>query len=142
VFLLLFSRSVMYNSLWTHGVQHYRLPCPSPSPGACPNSYPLSQWCHPTILFSVIPFSSCLPSFPASRIFSNELALWIMWGKYGSLSFSINPSNEYSGLIYFKIDWFDFPAVQGTLKSLLQHHSLKASILQCLAFFMVQFSYP
>ena len=94
VFLFLFSYSVMYYSFWTHGLQHYRLPCPSPSPGACPNSYPLSWWCHPIILFSVVPFSSCLQSFTASRVFSNELALPIRWVKDGRLSLvSILPVN-------------------------------------------------
>ena len=84
-----------------------------------------------------------LPSiFPSIRVFSNELALRIRWPKYWSFSFGISSSNEYSGLIFFRIDWFDFLAVQETLKSLLQHHSLKASILQCSAFFMVQLSHP
>ena len=84
-----------------------------------------------------------LPSiFPSIRGFSNESVLYIRWPKYWSFSFSISPSNEYSGLISFRMDWFDLLAVQGTLKSLLQHHSSKASILQCSAFFMVQLSYP
>ena len=80
--------------------------------------------------------------FPSIRVFSNESVLHIMWPNYWSFSFSISPSNEYSGLISFRIDWFDPLAVQGTLKSLLQHHSSKASILQCSAFFMVQLSHP
>ena len=92
-----------------HGLQHTRLPGPSPSPGVCSNSCPLSQWCHPTISSSVACFSSCPPSFPASRVFSNESALRIRWPKYWS--FSISPFNEYSGLISFRIDWFDFPEV-------------------------------
>ena len=84
-----------------------------------------------------------LPSiFPSFRVFSNELALHIRWPKYESFSFCISPSNEYSGLISFRIDWFDLLAVQGIIKSLLQHHSSKASILQCLAFFTVQLSHP
>ena len=84
-----------------------------------------------------------LPSiFPSIRVFSNESTLCIRRPKYWSFSFSISPSNEYSGLISFRIDWFDFLAVQGTLKSLLQHHSSKASILQCSAFFIVQLSHP
>ena len=84
-----------------------------------------------------------LPSiFPSIRGFSNESVLYIRWPKYWSFSFSISPSNEYSGLISFRMDWLDLLAVQGTLKSLLQHHSSKASILQCSAFFMVQLSYP
>ena len=89
--------------------------------------------CHPLLL---------LPSiFPSIRVFSNELALHIRWPNYWNFSFSISPSNEYSGLISFRIDWFDILAVQGTLKSLLQHHSSKASILRCSAFFMVQLSH-
>ena len=90
--------------------------------------------CHP-LLF--------LPSiFPSVRVFSNDSALCIRWPKYWSFSFSISPSNEYSGLISFRIDWFDLLAVQGTLKSLLQHHSSKASVLQCSAFFIPQLSHP
>ena len=84
-----------------------------------------------------------LPSiFPSIGVFSNEWALHIRWPKYWSFSFSINPSNEYSGLISFRMDWLDLLAVQETLKSLLQHHSSKESILRCSAFFMVQLSYP
>ena len=84
-----------------------------------------------------------LPSiFPNIRVFSNELAFCIRWPNYWSFSFSISPSSEYSGLIPFRIDWLDLLVVQGTLKSLLQHHSSKASILQCLVFFMVQLSHP
>ena len=86
---------------------------------------------------------SSLPSiFPSIRVFSNESALRIRWPKYWKLSFSIRPSNEYSGLISFRIDWLDLLAVQGTLKSLLQHYSSKASILRCSAFFIVQLSHP
>ena len=84
-----------------------------------------------------------LPSVsPSIRVFSNESVLHIRWPKYWSFSFSIGSSNEYSGLIYFRVDWFDLLAVQGILKSLLQHHSLKSSILQCSAFFIVQLSHP
>ena len=84
-----------------------------------------------------------LPSmFPSIRVFSNELALHIRWPKYWSFSFNISPSNEYPGLISFRMDWLDLLAVQGTLKSLFQHHSLKASILWCSAFFIVQLSHP
>ena len=90
--------------------------------------------CHPFLL---------LPSiFPRIRVFSNESVLCIRWPEYWSLSLSISPSNEYSGLISFRMDWLDLLAVQGTLKSLLQHHHSKASILQCLAFFTVQLSHP
>ena len=137
-----FSRSVISDPLWPHGLQHARLPCHSPSPRVCSNSCPLSQWCHPTISFSVAPFSSCPQSFLAPGFFPNELVLHITWPKYWRFSFSISPSNEYSGLISFKIDWFDLFAIQGTLKSLLQHHSSKASIFWRSAFFMVQLSHP
>ena len=89
-----------------------------------------------------IPFSSCLQSFPASRVFSSESVLCIRWPKYWSFSFSISPSNEHPGLVSFRMDWLDLLAVQGTLKNLLQHHSSKASILQCSAFFTVQVSHP
>ena len=111
----------------------------SPTPGVHSNSWPLSQWCHPTISFSVVPFSSIIPSI---RVFSNESALRIRWPKHWCFSFSINPSNEYSGLISFRRYWLDLLAVQGILKSLLQHHSSKASILRCSAFFTVQLSHP
>ena len=152
----------MSNSLQPYGLQHTRLPCPSPISRACLNSYALTRWYHPTISSSVIPFSSCLQSFPESgpfqisqffasggqsigvsalasvlpmnillgltgwislqskglsRVFSNESDHHIRWPKYWSFSFSISPSNEYSGLISFRIDCFDLLAVQGTLKS-------------------------
>ena len=110
--------------------------------GVCSNSCPLSWWCYRSISFSVTYFSTCLQSFPASEFSSNELAFHIRWSKYWSFSFSISPFNEYSGLISFRIDRFDLLAVQGTLKSLSQHHSSKASVLQCSAFFMVQPSHP
>ena len=129
----------MSNSLQPNGLQNARLPCPLPTPRACSNMsiesvMPSSHLilCRPLLL---------LPSiFPSIRVFSNESVLYIRWPKYWS--FSISPANEYSGLISFRIDWFDFLAVQGTLKSLLQHHSSKASILQRSAFFMVHLSYP
>ena len=125
--LLLFSHSVMSSSVQPQGWQHARLPCPSPSPGdAIQPSHPLSS-----LLL--------LPSiFPSIRVFSNESVLCIRGAKYWSFSFNISPSNEYSGLISFRIDWFDPLAVQGTLKGLHQHHSWKASILWCSAFFIVQ----
>ena len=133
--------SVQSDSLWSHGLQHARLPCPSPTPRAYSNSCPLSQWCHPTIPSSVIPFS--FPSvFPSIRVFYSESILCIRWPKYWSFSFSISPSNEYSGLISLRLDWLDLLSVQGTLKSLLQHHSSKASILRCSTFFIVQLSHP
>ena len=90
--------------------------------------------CRPLLLLPLI--------FPSIRVFSNESVLWIRWPKYWSLSFSISPSNGYSRLISFRIDWFDLFAVQGILKSLLQHHSSKVSILWCSAFFMVHLSHP
>ena len=95
-----------------------------------------------SISSSVTPFSVCPQSFPASGSFSVSQLFSSVWPKYWSFSFSISPSNEYSGSISFRIDWFDLFAVQGTLKSLLQHHSLKASLLWCSAFFMVQLSHP
>ena len=128
------SRPTLCNPL-----RHARLPCPSPTPRACSNSCPSSWWCpfnHLTLL-SLSP-----PAFnPSSiRVFSNKSVLRIRWPKYWSFSFNISPSNEYSGLISFRMDWLDL-AVQGTLKSLLQHHSSKASIPQCSAFFIVQLSH-
>ena len=136
---VLFSHSVVSDSLWPHGLQHSRVPCPSSTPGACSNSCPSSWWCH---------FIFCHPLllppsiFPSIRVFSNESVLPTKWPKDWRFSFSISTSNQYSGLISFKIDWFDLLVVQGTLKSLLQHHSLKALILRHSAFFMVQFSRP
>ena len=130
----------MSSSLQPHGLQHSKPPCPSPTPRVYSNSCPLSQWCHPTI-------SSCrplllLPSiFPSIRVFSNESALHINWPKYWSFSSSLSPSNEYSGLISFRMVWLELLAVQGTLKSLLQHHSSKALTLQHSAFFIVQLSH-
>ena len=106
------------------------------------NSSPLSWWCHPTISSSVVHFSPLPSIFPSIRIFSNESVLHIRWPKYWSFSFSSSPSNEYSGLISFRMDWLDLLAVQGTLKSLLQRHSSKASVLWRSAFFIVQLSHP
>ena len=136
--MLLFSHSVV---LRTHGLQHARLSCHSLSPGICSNSCPLGQWCRPTISSCVIPFSSCIQSFPASGFFQ-ESVLRFRWLKYWSFSFNISPSNEYSGLISFRMVWLDLLAVQGTLKSLLQHHSSKGSILWCSTYFTVQLSHP
>ena len=136
-----FSHSVVSDSLRPHGLQHARHPCPSPTPRACslmsfelvtPSNHFIL--CHPLLL---------LPSiFPSIRVFSYESVLPIRWPNYWSFSFSISPSKEYSGLIFFRIDWFDLITVQGTLKSLLQHHCSKASILWPSAFFMVQHSHP
>ena len=195
----------MSDSLRPHGLQHARLPCPSPSPGVFENSCALSRWCHPTISSSVLAFFSCLQSFLASgsflmsRFFASggqsigasastsvlplNIQDWFPLGLTGLISllseglsrvfssttvqkhhfFSIQPSlwsnfhihnwlleepslgvvisDEHSGLISFRMDWFDPLAVRGTLKSLLQHHSLKASFLWCSAFFMVQLSH-
>ena len=133
---MLFSHSVMFDSLWPHEPQHVRLSCPSPSPRVCSNSYPLSLWCHLTVLSSVVLFSSCPES-----VFSNESVLRNRLPKYWNFNVSISPTNEYSGLISFRIHWLDL-AVQGTLKSLLQHHNSKASILRRSAFFMLQLSHP
>ena len=149
-----FSCSVMSDSLRPHESQHARPPCPSPTPRVYPNSCPSSWWCRPSI-------SSCrplllLPSiFPSIRVFSNESFLRIRWPKYWSFSFSIQClistchratssvlSSEHSGLISFRMDWLDLFAVQGTLRSLLQHHCSKASVLWCSAFFTVQLSHP
>ena len=129
----------MSYSLWPHGLQHASAPCPSSAPGVYSDSYPWSLWCHPTISSSVVPFSSPTSIFPSIRVFSNESVLCIRWPKYWSCSFNISPSNEYSGLISFRIDWLDLLAVQGTLRSLLQHSS---SVLQHSAFFIVQISHP
>ena len=137
--LLLFSCSVVSDSLRPYGLQKTSLPCPSPTPGAYSNSCPLIRWCHPTISSSVTCFFSHLQSFPGSGSF--QISRFFTSGGQ-TFSFNISPSNEYSGLISFRVDWFDFLAVQGTLKSLHQHHKSKASILQCLPFFMVQLSYP
>ena len=125
----------MSDYLWPHGVQDTRLPCPSPSLGICSDSCPLSQWCYLTVSSSVVP-----SMFPSTRVFSNELALCIKFPK--NWSFSISPSDEYSGLSSFRIDRFDLLAVQMTLKSLLWNHNSKASILQCSTFFMNQLSHP
>ena len=134
---------VLSDYLWPHGLQHARLPCPSPTPRACSNSLMSIEsvmpsnhliLCRPLLLLASI--------FPSIRVFYNESVLCIRWPKYWSFSFSISPSNEYSGLISFRMDCLDIFAVQGTLKSLFQHHSSKASILQSSAFFIVQLSHP
>ena len=138
-------------------VAHARLPCPSPTPGACSNSCSSSRWCHPIISSSVVPFSSCLQSFPVSWYFLFILFYFFLFVNHGifkwvSYSYHLakvlefqlqcQSSNECSRLISFRMDWLDLLAVQGTLKSLLQHHSSKASILWHSAFFMVQLSHP
>ena len=136
-----FSHSVMSDSSQPHGPPRARPPCPSPTAGVyslisiesvMPSNHLIL--CRPLLL---------LPSiFPSIRVFSNKSALRIRWPKYWSFSFNISPSNEYSGLTSFRMDWLDLLAVQGTLKSLLQHHSSKASFLQCSTFFIVQLSHP
>ena len=133
----------MSSSLWPHELQHpmnWRLPCPSLSPGVCSNSCPLSRWCHPTISSSVVLFSSCLLSFPASGSFPVS---WLFTSGGQSIRdsalASVLPMNIQS---WFPLGLTDLLAVQGTLKSLLQHQSLKATILRHLAFFMVQLSHP
>ena len=136
-----FSHSVVSYTLQPHELQHARPPCPSPTPRVYSNSCLSCRWCHPIISSSVVPFSSCLQSFPASGSFQMSV-LCIRWPKYSSYSFSIRPSSEYSGLISFRMDWLDLLTVQGTLRSLLQHHSSKASILRHSSFFIVQLSQP
>ena len=123
----------MSDFLGHHELQQARLPCPSLSLRVCSDSCPLSQWCNPSVSSSVIPFSSCPQSFPASG--SDEPAICIRWPKYWSFSFSISPSYEYSGLIFFSMDWFDLLAVQVTHKSVLQQHTSKA-------FYIVQLLHP
>ena len=136
-----FSHSVMSDSLWPHELQHARLPCPSPTPGVYPNlSIELVMPSHHLILCCPLLF---LPSiFPSITAFSNESALCSRWLKYWSFSFNISPSSEYSELISFRTEWFDLLAVQGTLKSLLQHHSSKTSVLLHSAFFIFKLSHP
>ena len=137
-----FSHSVVSDSLWPHGLQHTRLLCPSPTSGVYSSSCLLSLLMPSNHLISCHLLLLQTSIFPSIRIFSNELALCIRWPKYWNFSFSVSLSNKYSVLISFQIDWFDPLAVQGTLKSLLQHHSSKASILWHSAFFMVQLSHP
>ena len=138
-----FSCSVLSNSLWPHGVQHSRLPCPSPTPRACSNTSHVHQVSH-----AIQPSHSQLsPSPPAFNLSQHQgLFQWVssshQVAKYWSFSYNISPSNEYSGLVSFRMDWLDLLAVQGTLKSFLQHHSSKASILRHSAFFKVQLSHP
>ena len=132
----------MSDSLQPHESQHARPPCPSPTPAVHPDSTSIESvmpsshliLCHPLLLLPPIP--------PSIRVFSNESTPCMRWPKYWSFSFSIIPSKEIPGLISFRMDWLDLLAVQGTLKSLLQHHSSKASILWCSAFFTVQLSHP
>ena len=131
-----FSRLVMSDPLRPHESQHARPPCPLPTPRVGPNSCRSSDAIQPSH-----PRSSPSPPAPnpsSIRVFSNESTLRMRWPKYSSFSFNISPSKEHPGLISFRMDWLDLLAVQGTLKTLLQHHSSKASILRCSAFFTVQ----
>ena len=166
-----FSCSVVSDSLRPHGLQHTRLPCPSPAPSSVQSRSQVHLFVTPwtaahqdslsinnyRVLPKLMSIESVMPSnhlilccpllllpsiFPSIRVFSNESALCIRWPEYWSFSLSISPSNEHPGQIFFRMDWLDLLAVQGTLKSLLQHHSSQASILQCSAFFTVQFSHP
>ena len=136
----------MYNTnsvQFSHSAIFQLFATPGTASKACSNSCPSSRWCNWLIINRVIPYHPLLilPSvFPSIRVFSKGSGLRIRWPKYWS--FSISPSKEYSGLISFRIDWLDLFAVQRTLKSLLQHHSSKASILWCSIFFMVQLSHP
>ena len=137
-----FSHPVMCDSLRPHELQHARPPCPSPTPGVHSDSMSIESvmpsshliLCRPLLLLPPIP--------PSIRVFSNESTLCMRWPKYWSFSFSIIPSKEIPGLISFRMDWLDLLAVQGTHKSLLQHHSSKESILWRSASFTVQLSYP
>ena len=128
--------------LWPHGLQYAKLPCPSPTPRVHPNPCPLS--CDDILPSHPLSSSHSPLAFNLSqyRVFSNESVLRIRWTKYWSFSFNIIPSNEHPGLISFRMDWLDLLAVQGTLKSLLQHHSSKESIFRHSAFFIVQLSHP
>ena len=137
---LLFSFSAVYDSLWPHELQHARLPCSSLSPGVCSNSCPLSWWWYPIILSPAAPSSPSPQSLPALGSFLMR-QLFASGGQSTEASTSAS-SSEHSGLISFRIDWFDLLTVQRTLKSLIQHHNSKASILQHSTFFMVQLSHP
>ena len=132
--VLLFSHLVVSDSLLPYGLQPASLLCPSPSLRVCPSSCPLNRWCHPTI-------SSCCPLLLLPSVFPSIMS-WLFALGGQSIGVSASASNECSRLISFRIDRFDLLAVQGTLKSLLHHHSLKALILQCSAFFIVQLSHP
>ena len=151
-----FSHSVVSDSLQPHGMQHFRPPCPSPTPGIYPNSCPLSRWCHPTISCSVVTFSSCFQYFPAlgsfpvssshqvakvlefevlnSKVLKFQYSKVFNTPKYWSFSFNISPSKEHSGRISFRMNWLDLLAVQGTLKShpTPQFKSINSSVLSFL----------
>ena len=131
----------MSNSLWPHGLQNTRFPCPSPTPRVYLNSCPLSRWCHPTISSSVVPFPPPLNLSQYQGLFKWVSSLHQV-AKVLEFQLQLSPSNEHPGLISCRMDWLDLLEVQGILKSLLQHHTSKASILQCSAFFIVQLSHP
>ena len=135
-----FSHSVVSDPLWPHGLQHIRPPCPSPTPGVYSNSCLLSRWCHPTISSSVVLFSSTFNLSQHQSIFK-WVSSSLQVAKVLEFQLQHQSFQWYSGLISFRMDWLDL-AVQGTLKSLLQHHSSKASVLRCSAFFIVQLSLP
>ena len=132
----------MSNSLRPHGLQHARLPCPSPTPGVHSNSTSFKSVMPSSHLILCRPLLPLPPIPPSLRVFSNESTLRMRWPKYWSFSFNISPSNEHPGLISLRKDWLDLLTVQGTLKSLLQHRSPEASILQHSASFIVQLSHP
>ena len=133
---------VVSNSLWPHESQRARPPCPSPTPRVHSDSRPIESVMPSSHLILGRPLLLLPPIPPSIQVFSNESTLRMRWPKYWSFSFSISLSNEYSELISFRIDWLECLAVQGTLKSLLQHNSSKASILRHSTFFTVQLSHP
>ena len=138
----MFSHSVVSNSLLAHRLQHTRLPCPSQTSRSLLELMSVESRMPSNHLILCCPLLLLLSIFPSIRVFSNESALCIRWPKYWGFIFHISPSNEHPGLIGFRLDWLDLLAVQGMQKSLLQHHSSKASILLCSAFFIVQLSHP
>ena len=141
-FCLVCPLSVVQSLSYTHGLQHTMLPCPSLSPRVCSNSCPSSQWCHPTISSSVVPFSSCLQSFPATGFFSNESALCIRWPKCWSFSFSISPSNEYSGLVLLGLTGLISLLFKGPSRVFSNTTVQKHLFFSCSTLFMIQLSHP
>ena len=137
-----FSHSFVYDSLRLHGLQHTRFPCPVPTPGACSDSMSIESVMPSNHLILCRPLLLLLSIFSSIRVFSSESVLPIRWPKYWSFSFSISPSNEYSGLISFRMDWLDLLAIQGVSGIFSNNHNSKASILQRPAFFIVQLSHP
>ena len=138
-----FSRSVVSYSLWPHELQHARPHWPTPTPITQIHIYWVSDAIQPSLQpVLCCPLLLLPPILPSLRVFSNESTLRIRWPMCWSFSFNVSPSKEYLELISFRMDWFDLHAVEGTLKSLLQHHSSKALILWCSAFFIVHLSHP